>query len=151
MFLHVSSEQALYNFSPLCIPFILSSLSPAVGVRCRAVVWGLQGAGLLQQPAVQLLWPARGVQPHQAPAQLSGVLPAGGPDGSTQGKRNNRAHETDKQKVMVCLDSVAAWCKDQKNLVRIENPIISEVGWSMWSEKNEGKDSYCFYYITRTW
>lgn len=97
-----------FYFAPLRIYVIFSFPSTAVGVRRRAVVWGVQGAGLLQQPAVQLLWPARRVQPHQAPARVPALLPAGGPDGSAKGKRNSRAHGTGKQEVIACLASVTA-------------------------------------------
>lgn len=92
--LHMRRKRTIKTLFPLSasLSYLLLPLSPAVGVRSRPVVWGMQGAGLLQQPAVQLLWPAWGVQPHQAPARLPAVLSAGGPYGSAQGKGNSRAH-----------------------------------------------------------
>ena len=67
-------------------PSSSTSSSSAVSVRCWLDVGGLPGAGLLQQPAVQLLRPAGRVQPQPDPARLPAVLSAGGPARGAQGE-----------------------------------------------------------------
>lgn len=101
---------------------LLLCLPAAVCVRGRAVVRGMQGAGLLQQPPVQLLWPAGGVQPHQAPPDLPAVLPAGGSDGNTQGKLKGGGGVPVKIRKVYSV-GVASWGRPY----HVRNPGVSDM------------------------